>query len=197
VKKNQTSKPMHRAVVFCNRIKESEEITKRFQSVVKAYQEYKKEDNPLTCELRHVDGTQSANQRGKDISWLGDATEPDECRILSNARCLSEGVDVPALDAIFFLHHQKSHIDVVKAVGRVMRKAEGKKKGYVILPVGVPAVPKLKKALDKNKKYKVIWQVVNALCAHDRGLSRIIENARLSAGQGFEGKIASLALVGR
>jgi predicted helicase len=70
---------------------------------------------------------------------------------------------VPSLDAIIFLHPKKSQIDVVQAVGRVMRKAEGKQYGYVILPIAVPAGKSAEEALADNKNYKVVWQVLQAL----------------------------------
>ena len=60
------------------------------------------------------------------------------CRILTNARCLTEGVDVPNLDAVLFLNPRNSMVDVIQAVGRVMRRAEGKKYGYIILPIAIP-----------------------------------------------------------
>src|SRR5262249_44131440 len=88
-------------------------------------------------------------------------------RVLSNARCLSEGVDIPALDAVMFLNPRNSVVDVVQSVGRVMRKAQGKKYGYVILPIGIPADMTPEVALRDNQKYKVVWQVLQALRAHD------------------------------
>ena len=75
-------------------------------------------------------------ERNQKLSWLkaNAASEENECRILTNAKCLSEGVDVPALDCAIFLNPRDSVVDVVQSVGRVMRKAPGKKYGYVILP---------------------------------------------------------------
>ncbi|PJN93033.1 hypothetical protein CNY89_24390, partial [Amaricoccus sp. HAR-UPW-R2A-40] len=121
----------------------------------------------LRCEIEHVDGTFNAKRRGVLLDWLKSEAGENVCRILTNARCLSEGVDVPALDAIMFLHPRKSQIDVVQSVGRVMRRAEGKKMGYVILPVGVPAGVPPEQALSDNEKYRVVWQILNALRAHD------------------------------
>ena len=92
-----------------------------------------------TCEVHHVDGTQNAMLRNTELRWLKDKPSTNECRILSNARCLSEGVDVPALDAVMFLNPRRSEIDVVQSVGRVMRKAKGKKYGYIILPIVIPS----------------------------------------------------------
>ena len=128
-----------------------------------------KPDNSLLlkCEAEHVDGGMNASEKSAKIEWLKAEQEGNTCRILSNVRCLSEGVDVPALDAVLFLTPRSSQVDVVQSVGRVMRNAPGKKRGYVILPVVIPAGIEPDKALEKNENYKVVWQVLNALRAHD------------------------------
>ncbi|MCB1782860.1 MAG: DEAD/DEAH box helicase [Alphaproteobacteria bacterium] len=172
-------KPMQRAVAFCNTIANSKLIVDEFSLVVEEYlAEMGAEENAmLQCEAMHVDGTYNAKEREKLIDWLNNVEDANTCHILSNARCLSEGVDVPALDAIMFMHPRKSQIDVVQSVGRVMRRAEGKSLGYVILPVGVPAGIPADEALNNNEKYKVVWQILNALRSHDdrfeAGINRI------------------------
>jgi len=105
-----------------------------FQKVVDAYQQQEDNDNDLICEADHVDGSMNAGQKEEKLDWLKAEAEPNTCRILSNVRCLSEGVDVPALDAVLFLTPRNSQVDVVQSVGRVRRNAPGKKRGYVILP---------------------------------------------------------------
>jgi len=162
--------PMRRAVAFCRDIKSSKAIKSEFAAVVDEYlinQPLEAGQTKLTCEVDHVDGTYNATARNALLSWLKEDAPENTCRILSNARCLSEGVDVPALDAILFLHPRKSQIDVVQSVGRVMRRAEGKSMGYVILPIGVPAGVKPEDALNDNEKFRVVWQILNALRAHD------------------------------
>lgn len=180
--------PMRRAVAFCKDIKSSKLIVDEFMAVVEEYLEEQGEDQGglLQCEARHVDGTFNAKEREKLIDWLNSVDDNNMCHILSNARCLSEGVDVPALDAIMFMHPRKSQIDVVQSVGRVMRRAEGKSLGYVILPVGVPAGLSAEEALNNNEKYKVVWQILNALRSHDdrfeSGINRMDlgeENSRI------------------
>ena len=126
-----------------------------------------------------MDGTDDAKTRAELLEWLQGDDEQGSCRILSNARCLAEGVDVPALDAVLFMHPRKSQIDVVQAVGRVMRRAEGKQMGYIILPVGVPAGIKPELALNDNKRYRVVWDVLNALRSHDERLDSTINKASL------------------
>lgn len=183
--------PMHRALAFTKDIKSSKLFTSEFARVVnewRAFIDNETDDQtlpPLRCEVDHVDGTFNATSRSQRLSWLKEKTGDDElCRILSNARCLSEGVDVPALDAIMFLHPRKSQIDVVQSVGRVMRRAEGKRLGYVILPVGVPAGVSPEEALDNNDKYKVVWQILNALRAHDDRLDATINKIDLGVDPG-------------
>lgn len=102
------------------------------------------------------------------------------CRILTNARCLSEGVDVPALDAVIFLNSRDSQVDVVQSVGRVMRKAPGKDYGYIVLPIAVPAGQSPEQALNDNAKFKVVWDVLRALRAHDERFEAKIEQIDLN-----------------
>ncbi|MEI6165188.1 MAG: type ISP restriction/modification enzyme [Planctomycetota bacterium] len=171
--------PMKRAVAFCQVIERqkggrvhkvsSKQIATMFQAVVDAYQEQENSDVSLLCEAEHVDGTMNASQKEEKLQWLKDEAPENTCRILSNVRCLSEGVDVPALDAVLFLTPRNSQVDVVQSVGRVMRRTpDGKKKlGYVILPVVIPAGMEPHEALNDNKVYKVVWDVLQALRSHD------------------------------
>ena len=139
------------------------------------------------CTVQHVDGTQNALKRNQALQWLRDEPGENECRILSNVRCLSEGVDVPALDAVLFLSPRNSQVDVVQAVGRVMRKAEGKEYGYIILPVCVDEDKSPEEALQDDKTYKVVWQVLQALRAHDNRFNAEINRIELNKGR--QGKI--------
>ena len=184
--------PMRRAVAFCQVIEKeykgnkhkvsSKLIAEMFQAVIEEYQQAERtallKQNPdlklppqltMTCEAEHVDGGMNAGEKESRLQWLKapEGLPENTCRILSNVRCLSEGVDVPALDAVLFLTPRNSQVDVVQSVGRVMRRAEGKQQGYVILPVVIPAGVEAEDALDKNENYKVVWQVLNALRAHD------------------------------
>jgi predicted helicase len=174
---------MRRAVAFCQVIEtskagkahkvSSKQIAGMFQAVVEAYQETEAEDEfdqraaNLICEAAHVDGGMNASEKEAKLDWLKAEAPDSTCRILSNVRCLSEGVDVPALDAVLFLTPRNSQVDVVQSVGRVMRNAPGKKRGYVILPVVIPAGVEAHEALNDNKTYAVVWQVLQALRSHD------------------------------
>lgn len=169
--------PMGRAVAFCQVIEaqkgarthkvSSKNIAAMFQSVVEAYQEQEEDHNTLICEAAHIDGSMNASEKEEKLEWLKAQTPENTCRILSNVRCLSEGVDVPALDAVLFLTPRNSQVDVVQSVGRIMRTAPGKKRGYVILPVVIPTGMEPHEALNDNKTYKVVWDVLQALRSHD------------------------------
>jgi len=178
--------PMRRAVAFCGRIKDSEKIRDLFNEMVREYCETHPTTRVLRCEVDHVDGTQNVLERNRKLDWLKadtsglDTDRGSVCRILSNARCLSEGVDVPALDAVMFLSPRNSIVDVVQSVGRVMRKATGKKYGYIILPIGIPADMSPEEALKDNKKYEVVWQVLQALRAHDDRFNAVVNQIELN-----------------
>ena len=179
---NVDAHPMHRAVAFSRTIKDSKAIAEMFDEIADHLSINAVEDNALRCAAEHVDGTFNVLERNKKLDWLKAPIPESEnlCRILSNARCLSEGVDVPALDAVLFLNPRNSVVDVVQSVGRVMRKAPGKEHGYVILPIGVPAGIQADQALSDNKRYKVVWQVLQALRAHDDRFNAMVNKIELN-----------------
>ena len=131
------------------------------------------------CETCHVDGQHNAFDRKARIEWLKGDTD-GVCRILSNARCLSEGIDVPGLDAVLFMTPRNSHVDIVQAVGRVMRKAPGKQYGYIILPVAIPPGTDPANALDNNERFASVWNVLRALRSHDDRLDAEINKIDLN-----------------
>ncbi len=140
-------------------------------------------ESELGIEIRHVDGTtMNALERGTLLQWLkeGPAAGEDVCRVLTNARCLSEGVDVPALDAVMFLTPRGSQVDIVQSVGRVMRKSPGKDLGYIILPVVIPSGIAPEEALRDNERFKVVWQVLQALRAHDDRFNAMVNKIDLN-----------------
>lgn len=167
------------AVAFCTTIAESKRIQEYFKQVVDAYIAHEKKlenETPLLhCDIEHVDGTMDSAERKAKLKWLAETEETtsdgeEVCHILSNARCLAEGVDVPNLDAVMFLQPKKSEIDITQAVGRVMRKFEGKDYGYIILPIVIPAGMTAEEALDANEPFQVVWDIVKSLRSHDERL---------------------------
>ncbi len=177
------TQPAKRAVAFSNIIKQSKLFTDYFPSVIESCIEAAggEGENRLRCEVDHVDGKQNALHRANRLAWLREEPEDGVCRILSNARCLTEGIDVPALDAILFLHPRKSEIDVVQAVGRVMRKSPGKQFGYIILPIAQAPGLSPQEAVN-DSAYKAVWQVINAISAHDDRFEAKINHLALTIG---------------
>ena len=186
--------PMRRAVAFAQDIAASTKVAALFPRVVDAYRDLLTDSEndgaevnttnlDLSCEVHHVDGTFNALARHRELQWLKAPIPEGECRILSNARCLSEGIDVPALDAVLFLHPRSSVVDVVQSVGRVMRKSPGKDYGYIILPVAVPAGVSPSQALSDNRRFKVVWQVLNALRAHDDRFNAMVNSIALNVAE--------------
>ncbi len=165
--------PMKRAIAFTDTIKHSKIISNEFNQVVNDYLDSDTDDNSISensyhVDVHHVDGGLNALEKENEIDWLGnDDIEDNHARILSNVRFLTEGIDVPNLDAIIFFSPKKSQVDIVQAVGRIMRRAENKEYGYIILPIVVADGVDPNVALDNDKKYKQVWQVLNALRSTD------------------------------
>ena len=170
---SEDTSPMRRALAFSKSIKGSKQTKESFAKLVTLYpQAHDLPDGMVDCSLQHVDGTMNALARQEALDWLKDDLDTGKCRILSNARCLSEGIDVPALDAVVFFDTRESIVDIVQAVGRVMRKSEGKQYGYIILPVCIPSgkVKDYNRYIDSDPQFKGIWKVIKALRAHDESL---------------------------
>jgi predicted helicase len=181
--KDSDPHPMKRAVAFCSNIKVSKKITETYNSASDSYIDslpQEKRDTMVSIASKHIDGSMSAPDRDELLGWLKSDIEEGDCRILTNVRCLSEGVDVPSLDAVLFLSARNSQVDVVQSVGRVMRKSPGKKYGYIIIPVVVPSNISAEKGLDDNERYKVVWTVLNALRAHDDRFNATVNKLELN-----------------
>jgi len=206
----QDWQPMRRAVAFNRSIKASQVIESEFQDLTRLHLTDLTNDDPtddLRIEVKHIDGGFNAVRRGERLDWLkadadiilvDDRTAPRNadgswpkkeqptCRILTNARCLTEGVDVPSLDAVLFMNPRNSMVDVIQAVGRVMRNhvdaetGEVKKFGYIILPIAIPEGMSTSEALKDNQRYKVVWQVLQALRAHDERMDSSINQIELN-----------------
>lgn len=176
--------PMHKAVAFCSSIKASKHICEIFNNFKNRYLQNlpdNEKEEMVSVTADHVDGSMGAGIREGKLSWLSSTpTDGKDCHILSNVRCLSEGVDVPSLDAVLFLSARNSQVDVVQSVGRVMRTAPGKKFGYIIIPILTPASVKPEEALNDNKRFAVVWSVLNALRAHDDRFSALVNRIDLN-----------------
>ena len=197
ITKEQDPVMMKRAVAFCQTINptksnpnfSSTQIARYFHDVCEEYKDTISEEEQkevVNVMARHIDGSMDANTRNELIAWLKqDAEDPDECRVLCNVRCLSEGVDVPALDAVLFLSPRNSEVEVVQSVGRVMRSFgrgtdHEKKYGYIIIPVIVPNDVTPEKALGDNERFKVVWTILNALRSHDENFNAHVNQINLN-----------------
>ncbi|GAA7069812.1 DEAD/DEAH box helicase family protein [Helicobacter pylori] len=169
--KNDTT-PSQRAISFCKSISTSKRIKDSFETIMECYDEElkKKSFKDLTISIDHIDGTMNCKVRLEKLEELN-TFKPNTCKVLSNARCLSEGVDVPALDSIVFFDGKSAMVDIIQAVGRVMRKAKHKKRGYIILPIALEEseIQNLDEAVN-NTNFKNIWKVLKALRSHDPSL---------------------------
>lgn len=195
---NDDKKAMHTAVAFCQSIKISKKISNMFNEHKDTYYD------SLTPEERaklvgvsadHIDGSMGASERAEKLSWLKNVSQDSQdCHILCNVKCLSEGVDVPSLDAVMFLSAKNSQVDVVQSVGRVMRKSKttDKKYGYIIIPIVVPADIEPEQALDDNERYKVVWSVLNALRSHDDRFDAEINQIDLNKKKGNRVRVIGL-----
>ncbi|MEJ8280478.1 DEAD/DEAH box helicase [Pseudonocardia spirodelae] len=182
------AEPMKRAVAFAGNIRDSKRIESLFTDVTQYYaaagdgggSSGESDSAFLECSVQHVDGTFNALERNSRIDWLKQKSPHGVCRILTNARCLSEGVDVPALDAVMFLSPRRSVVDIVQSVGRVMRRAPGKQFGYIILPIGIPSGVPPEEALRDNSRYAAVWEVLQALRAHDERFDAMVNRIDLT-----------------
>ena len=191
---------MRRAVAFCQTINptkanpnaSSTQMANYFEEVCQDYRAWLNPNDAkevVNVKAQHIDGSMDANTRNNKIAWLKeDADDPNECRVLCNVRCLSEGVDVPALDAVLFMSPRNSEVEVVQSVGRVMRSFgrgtdHEKKYGYIIIPIIVPENVKPEDALNDNERFKVVWTILNALRSHDEEFNAHVNHINLNKSQ--------------
>ncbi len=193
--------PMKRLIAYCRDIKTSRKLSERFEVVRQKYSGENEGDERGLPEhaisAQHVDGTFDAGARTGCLDWLGNLQDGDDTsHVLFNCRCLSEGVDVPALDGVMFMHPRRSQFEIAQAVGRVLRKpGQGSKRfGYILLPVVVPDGGDPEKQLADSRSFGVVWQVIEGMRAHDERFSaeiNLIERGQES------GKIKIIAVKGR
>lgn len=174
-----TGAPMKRAIAFTDTIKHSEQVAKEFNNVVNDYLGKQAEDS-FSVDVHHVDGGLNALEKKSQLDWLAGSIPENQARVLSNVRFLTEGIDVPNLDSIIFMSPKKSQVDIVQAVGRIMRRYEGKEYGYIILPIVIDANEDPAAALDNNKNYQEVWQVLNALRSIDERFEAEINKLELN-----------------
>ncbi len=168
---------LKRNLLFTRTIDRSKRLTNSLQFITENPTNLKKiftEDyQPINLQSEHIDGSMNAGKRADLLDWLREFSDSNNslnpwCRILSNVRCMSEGVDVPTLDSAIFWDSKQSEVDIVQSVGRIMRKADNKKMGYIIVPIYIDSTADQKKEIEE--KYKVVWKILRAMRSHDERL---------------------------
>ncbi|GGO37835.1 helicase [Plantactinospora veratri] len=173
--------PLERAIAFTRTIADSKKVSQQFEKVVNEYLGEQGKHSSIHLSMRHADGSMNSLQKGSVLDWLADPGKPkNEARIVSNVRFLTEGIDVPSLDSVIFLAPKKSQVDIVQAVGRIMRKSKNKDYGYIILPVVIPTGETPETVLDNNKNYDVVWQIINALRSVDERFEAMIDKINIA-----------------
>ncbi len=124
-----------------------------------------------------VSGEMTADLREKELQKLDE--ESFDFSLVSNARCLSEGIDVPALDAVAFIDPRRSIIDIVQAIGRAIRTSKNKEKGYIFLPIVISEDEELSQQIS-DTSFSQIGKVLQALKAHDETLVEELKNIRVN-----------------
>ncbi len=163
-----------RSVIFVSNIRRSKKVAKELPNVAREI------DSSLKVSVKHIDGKMSASERKALLDWLREGPRGDEdVRVLTNARVLTEGIDVPALDSVVFFDPRKSTVDIVQAMGRVMRKAPGKRYGYVVLPVIVESDKPIEQQLEENKDFQTIWQLAAALRTLDESFTARVRQIQI------------------
>ena len=185
---------MKRAVAFCSEIGRVDKpgSSKNVAAILPDIsQQYYNSQTPedqgksVIIDAKHIDGSMDTLERNERLNWLREEPEENVCKVVTNVRCLSEGVDVPALDAVLFLSAKNSQVDVVQSVGRIMRnfhkgEADEKKYGYIIIPIVVPSDVKPEDALNNNKTFEVVWSILNALRSHDDNFNAEVNKIALN-----------------
>jgi predicted helicase len=170
---------LRRAVTFHSRIRSAAAFARSLPEVCAWLPTDRQPKGDLWAE--HVSGEMTSGERDSRLNRLR-AVDRGERGVLTNARCLAEGVDVPTLDGVAFIEPRRSQVDVVQAVGRAIRTAENKTLGTVVIPVFIDEGTDPEQALDDGE-FDRVWQIVKALRAHDDSLAEELDELRRELGR--------------
>ena len=170
---------LRKFISFHSRVKGAAEFSKRLPEVIAWMPECDRPDDKLICQS--VSGAMPAGQREAILSGIRNSP-PDTRFLISNARCLGEGIDVPSLDGVVFIDPRRSQVEIIQALGRAIRKSPNKKIGTVVLPVFIDTSADAKKAVESSA-FKPVWDVLLALRAHDDVLGETLDRLRQDLGQ--------------
>jgi superfamily II DNA or RNA helicase len=167
LRKAMQKHPIRHAVSFHGSIRKAEHFAEQNLAFNKAFRSFGHVDS------FHVSGATATGTRSKLIKEFAEKKRA----LITNARCLTEGVDVPDIDCVLFADPRRSAVDIVQAVGRALRPSPGKKMGYVIVPILHDAKAKQEKILE-SEDFQEILSTLRALASND---DRIIEYFRAIA----------------
>jgi superfamily II DNA or RNA helicase len=170
---------LKRIISFHSRVNRAEAFTTDIQNIMAWISDEHRPGGTLRTGF--VSGNMSANKRKIKLDQLK-GLNADERGVLSNARCLSEGVDVPSLDGVAFIDPRSSQVDIIQAVGRAIRLSPDKKAGTIVLPVFIAAGQNAEDSIEASN-FKPIWDVLNALKAHDDVLACELDQIRTELGR--------------
>ena len=177
---------LRRTISFHSRVSRAAKFAASMQPVIDWMP--KKERPAGTLWTGYASGEMDAGKRARLIQHLADLDDADR-GLLTNARCLAEGVDVPTLDGVAFIDPRRSEVDIVQAVGRAIRKSDNKKLGTIVIPVFIKDTDDPEAALD-DSAFKPVWDVLRALRSHDDELGRQLDTLRREMGS--EGRTTGL-----
>ena len=120
----------------------------------------------------HINGGLSGEE--KEI-LLGEFRDSKSC-VITNARCLTEGINIPSVDGIFYAENKSSIIDIVQSTGRALRKSKGKELGYIIVPIYTASSENIDKAIVDNE-FSFLIDIVSSMCMQDDTLQDLINDA--------------------
>jgi predicted helicase len=170
---------LKRVISFHSRVSRAELFAQEIQQIASWMGDSHKPSGAIKTDF--VSGLMSAHQRRAKISQLK-SLGLNERGLLANARCLSEGVDVPSLDGVAFIDPRGSQIEIIQAVGRAIRLSQNKITGTIVLPVFIAELNNPAASIEASQ-FKPIWDVLNALKAHDDILSDELDQLRTELGR--------------
>ena len=170
---------LNRIITFHSRVKSAKKFSEQHPLIQEWIPEKSKTIKRLVCS--HVSGEMPTKNRNLAINYLRHVND-DQVGILTNARCLSEGVDVPTLDGIAFMDPKRSQVDIIQALGRAIRKSENKKDGYIILPVYLGDTANIESSLLQSR-FQEVWKVILALKSQDDSLREALDQLRIELGE--------------
>jgi predicted helicase len=170
---------LKRVISFHSRVSRAESFKNDVHQVLNWIDEEHRPSGELWTDF--VSGAMATDRRRQKLDYLKGLGD-NQRGLLTNARCLSEGVDVPSLDGIAFIDPKNSQVDIVQAVGRAIRLSADKKFGTIVIPVFIEQGDDAVASIEASN-FKPVWDVLNAFKSHDEELSQQLDTLRTELGR--------------